>query len=268
VGLGWFSVGLGLAEVAAPRRMARVIGLPPTSSTTRMLQTFGARKIGNGLAILAQPDNATWLWSRVAGDALDLASLATAARSSSSDTTRATFATVSVLGVAALDLICARQLQSERRRHRPSRAFAESRSGATASDQATYQAITINASLDLVRNFWEQGRQQLPSTLRDLAYDAEADAGRAADVTFRAASGARGTEVRVRVPSRASRRWRDKVASVAGRDIASLMHDDLRKVKQIIETGEVVISEGPSLRRAAQPPVDPRELQQLAGVSR
>ena len=28
LGLGWFSIGLGLVEVAAPRSLARAIGIP------------------------------------------------------------------------------------------------------------------------------------------------------------------------------------------------------------------------------------------------
>ena len=80
VGLGWFSIGLGLAELTAPDAVARFIGLRDDSTTTSVLRAFGAREIGNGLAILMQPGNPTWLWSRVGGDALDLASLASAAR--------------------------------------------------------------------------------------------------------------------------------------------------------------------------------------------
>ncbi|MBA3271787.1 MAG: hypothetical protein H0T71_14885, partial [Acidobacteria bacterium] len=72
-GLGWLSIALGLAELAAPRSVARLVGIMPDDSTVTVLRSYGARSIGNGFAILAQPDQATWLWSRVAGDALDFA---------------------------------------------------------------------------------------------------------------------------------------------------------------------------------------------------
>ena len=57
VGLGWFSIGLGLAELTAPDAVARFIGLRDDSTTTSVLRAYGAREIGNGLAILMQPDN-------------------------------------------------------------------------------------------------------------------------------------------------------------------------------------------------------------------
>ena len=71
VGLGLFSIGLGLAELFAPRSVARAIGMPDASEG--ILQTLGAREIANGVAILAQPDNPAWLWSRVGGDGIALA---------------------------------------------------------------------------------------------------------------------------------------------------------------------------------------------------
>src|SRR4026208_904590 len=73
VPLGLVSLGLGLAELTAPSTLARFIGLRDDSSTTSVLRAYGAREIGNGLAILMQPDNPAWLWSRVGGDLIDLA---------------------------------------------------------------------------------------------------------------------------------------------------------------------------------------------------
>ena len=72
LGLGCFSLALGVAEVAAPRAVARWSGVRDDDSTVALLRYLGAREIGHGLSILAQPDRARWLWSRVAGDALDL----------------------------------------------------------------------------------------------------------------------------------------------------------------------------------------------------
>ena len=68
VGLGLFSIGLGLAELLAPRSVARAIGMPDASDG--ILQAFGAREIANGVAILSQPENPFWLWSRVGGDGI------------------------------------------------------------------------------------------------------------------------------------------------------------------------------------------------------
>ena len=59
----------------------------------------------------------------------------------------------------------------------------------------------------------------------------------------------------------------DALARLFAKDPASQLRSDLRQLKQLIETGEVAISEGPSLRRPAQPPVDPQELRKPAGVT-
>ena len=70
--LGWFSIGLGLAELAMPRRLARIAGAPNLPTLTR---GFGLREIGTGIGILTSKDPSPWLWGRVAGDALDVATV-------------------------------------------------------------------------------------------------------------------------------------------------------------------------------------------------
>jgi uncharacterized protein YjeT (DUF2065 family) len=110
VGLGCFSVALGLAELTAPRLMARAIGAVPDASACRTLRAFGLREIATGAAILAQPDRAGWLWSRVSGDLLDLSALRGARYASASDSRWRTAATWAVLGVTALDVLCAMKL--------------------------------------------------------------------------------------------------------------------------------------------------------------
>lgn len=75
-GLGLFGIGLGLMELLAPRRSARMIGAPPGYRTlTRMM---GLREIANGIGILSQRSPATAVWLRVAGDAIDLGCLGAA----------------------------------------------------------------------------------------------------------------------------------------------------------------------------------------------
>jgi hypothetical protein len=70
--LGWFSIALGLAELAMPRRTARVAGAPDLPALTRAM---GLREIGTGIGILTSKDPTPWLWARVAGDALDIATV-------------------------------------------------------------------------------------------------------------------------------------------------------------------------------------------------
>ena len=48
-GLGWFSIGLGLAEIFAPRELAQMIGIQERRAIMRVL---GMREIVSGLGIL------------------------------------------------------------------------------------------------------------------------------------------------------------------------------------------------------------------------
>ena len=72
-GLGWFSLGLGLAELIAPRLLGRALGMERQSG---LLQAYGVREIATGLGILMSRDPTPWICGRIAGDALDLATLA------------------------------------------------------------------------------------------------------------------------------------------------------------------------------------------------
>jgi uncharacterized membrane protein len=102
-GLGWFGIGLGLAELLAPEAVANLIGV---SDHHALLRVLGAREIATGVGILkgSQP---AWLWGRVAGDAIDLTLLSAALLSPSADRVRTTAAaTAAVLGVGGLDLMC------------------------------------------------------------------------------------------------------------------------------------------------------------------
>src|SRR4051812_35192963 len=58
--LGWFSIGLGLAEIAAPRRVAQLIGVPDNRSTRPVLQAVGLREITTGIGILGRRRPTGW----------------------------------------------------------------------------------------------------------------------------------------------------------------------------------------------------------------
>ena len=110
-GLGWFGIGLGLAELLLPRTLARSSGLRGREA---LLQVYGLREVATGLGILAARDPTPWLWGRVAGDALDLATLGGALEDDNPGRSRAAVAFGAVAGVAALDLVCARALATTR----------------------------------------------------------------------------------------------------------------------------------------------------------
>ena len=103
-GLGWFGIGLGLAELLAPRTVARLAGLEGREG---LLRVFGAREIASGVLILAADDPRPWLWARVAGDALDGGVLAAGLAPSNPRQGRTILAALIVAPVVALDLIYA-----------------------------------------------------------------------------------------------------------------------------------------------------------------
>lgn len=109
--LGWFSVGLGLAELLMPGPLARFLGIPAHGG---LIRACGVREIATGIGLLASRNPRPWMVARVAGDAADLALLAWAARDGARPN-NALLAAGAVAGVTALDLYCATELQREKR---------------------------------------------------------------------------------------------------------------------------------------------------------
>src|SRR3954453_22135368 len=95
-GLGWFSIGLGALELCAPRALTRALGMPGSEA---LVQGYGLREIASGVGILASRDPAPWVWSRVAGDALDLGTLGAALDDENPQTGNVAIALTAVAGV-------------------------------------------------------------------------------------------------------------------------------------------------------------------------
>lgn len=108
--LGWFSIGLGIAEIVAPRQLSEMIGVENKPGVFRLM---GLREIGHGIAILSQEQPAGAVWSRVAGDMLDLALLGSQLDSDNPEREKTLAATMSVLGVTAVDLYTAKSLSQQ-----------------------------------------------------------------------------------------------------------------------------------------------------------
>jgi len=110
-GLGWFSIGLGVAEVVAGRQIGRALGMEEKSW---LLRAFGVREIAAGVAILSMDQPKAGVWARVAGDALDLAALGAGFAEDNPKKGNLAAAFVAVAGITALDYWCARRLGSAR----------------------------------------------------------------------------------------------------------------------------------------------------------
>ncbi len=99
--LGWLSVGLGLAEIIAPRTISRLTGI---GYRPNLLRLFGFRELISGIGLLSQPSRSDWLWARVAGDALDLASLSYDLATNRWDRGKLAATTAAVAAVTAVDV--------------------------------------------------------------------------------------------------------------------------------------------------------------------
>lgn len=144
--LGWFSIGLGLAQIAAPHGLAKLIGIEPKPILFRLL---GAREITSGVGILAGGHKpAAAMWSRVGGDAMDLALLGAAFLSPDSKKGRVVAATAAVIGVTLLDFACSQNLTQS-----------QSPDGKTEVERS----ITIGKSADELYRLWRE-----PNTLPQL----------------------------------------------------------------------------------------------------
>src|SRR5918994_5480976 len=280
--LGWFSIGLGLAEVAAPGSVARLVGVRDDDRNRWTLRALGVREVVSGVGILAQPRPAGWVWARVGGDLMDLAYLGSALNSDEARPGRLTAAMAAVAGVTALDVLCAERLSADSGDRTP-RSRAALLGGPRGRAVHVRKAITIGRPAEELYRFWRDF-SNLPRFMRHLEdvqvmderrshwkakaplgrtveWDAEvtedrpnerlawrslegADVPNHGSVTFEPAPGGRGTTVKVDL------RYEPPggvigatVAKLFGREPGQQVQEDLRAFKQLMETGEIVESE-------------------------
>jgi len=101
--LGWFSIGLGLVEVFAAREIASALGM---RGKEKLIRAYGVREIGSGVLTLSV-DKQAGLASRIAGDALDLATLTANMTPENPKRDNVGFALALVASVTLLDVIAA-----------------------------------------------------------------------------------------------------------------------------------------------------------------
>jgi hypothetical protein len=90
--------------------LARALGMKGQEG---LIAGYGVREIATGIGILASKDPTPWIWGRVAGDGLDLATLATALEGNNPKKSNVGIAMAAVAGVTALDVYCAQTLSRE-----------------------------------------------------------------------------------------------------------------------------------------------------------
>jgi hypothetical protein len=156
--LGWFSIGLGLAELTMPRTLARAAGAPNLPGLTRF---YGLREIGTGIGILTSKDPSPWLWGRVAGDALDVATVGTGLVTAGRPL-RTLSSIVMLLGVAYVDLKVAEGAPPEKKRAKRSLRDYSSRSGFPKA-AAEMRGIALTPSRPMNRPAGLQGGGSTPA---------------------------------------------------------------------------------------------------------
>jgi uncharacterized membrane protein len=277
--LGFVSVGLGLAGLLAPRSLGQAIGMPGHETLLRLI---GVRELASGAGLLTQQKASRWLWSRVAGDAMDLALLGTALRPSNPARGRAAGATLAVAAIAAIDVAA-----SLRETSQPRAAFRMARK---AEEKIVEHTVGVNRSPEECYAFWRDVAN-LPKfsamlekvtpiderrshwVLRGpggakIEWDSEitvdrpgerlawhslsGDVKHAGTVRFERAPGGRGTFVSAMMHYQPTGgRIATALAKLTGRDPNHVVREDLRRFKSLIETGEVPSTRGqPSGRRS------------------
>ena len=107
--LGWVSIGVGLAAVAAPRSLMKAIGLGDRPSLGRFL---GVRDLVIGIGLLIGGQNtATWCRARGITDALDVALIIVGAATGAFRRDRAPIGVATGAGFSALSFWLARRLE-------------------------------------------------------------------------------------------------------------------------------------------------------------
>ena len=111
LGLGYFSIALGLLEVAAPGRIAKWLGVD-NEGAKKTVFAFGLRELAAGGALLRGPAVSTNVWNRVIGDVIDAGALGLAA-TRSSRRTQVALAGGIVAGAFIADVVTARALDRQ-----------------------------------------------------------------------------------------------------------------------------------------------------------
>jgi uncharacterized membrane protein len=271
--LGWGSLGLGVPQTTTPGRFAESIGVQSDSESRAWTLAVGVRELAAAAGILAleRPRPKHWLWARVAGDVMDLALLGAAWRNKRADSARLATAIGAVVGIGLADVIA-----SVRFTRNPDLKMEES-------PMPVKAAITVRASRDQVYSFWHDFHNlprfmahlesveprggghyhwKASAPIGSVEWDAEitqdrpgeliawrslpgSDIETSGEVRFADAPGDRGTEIHVNMHySSPAGRVGELLAKLMGEEPRQQVKDDLRRLKQVIETGDVVRSDG------------------------
>ncbi len=290
--LGVFSIGLGLAQVLAPHGVVRAIGVDDDEGNWKTMRAVGFREIATGVGLLTQQRPARFAWGRVTGDAMDLALLGRAFNSRRNDPGRLAAATAAVAGVTILDIVASQRLtrsgdditigaRTRRQGIRVQKAITINRPPEeiyrfwrTLENLPRFMAhLESVRELDDRRSYWKAHAplgltvewtaeivEERPNELISWRSVKESRVPNSGNVRFVRAPGDRGTEVHLDIrydpPAGAVGAT---IAKLFGKEPSQQVDGDLRRLKQVLETGEVVHSDA-SIHRGMHPARPPEEV--------
>lgn len=123
--LGWFSLGLGALEILMPERITRAFGM---EGQERLVRAYGCREVAAGMLTLSTEKKAG-LWSRVAGDGLDIATLMANSRYDNPKNSNVALGLMVVVGITLLDIATVNEVSARHARQRGSRRMYHDRTG-------------------------------------------------------------------------------------------------------------------------------------------
>jgi uncharacterized membrane protein len=271
-GLGWLGITLGVTELAIPETLATAIGVDRNGPAPAILRAMGVREIASGVAVLAKPEHTAPRWARIAGDLLDLGLLGLALSSRRSARSRLAIALGMVAGVTALDVLAVRR-RGHARRVRPVIAV-------ETINKPPREVYEFFRRFDQLPRFMDYLESVVPHANKRSTWTAKLPVGTVSweaeiveerpgevlswrsvegspietrgRVTFTRAPGREMTEVRVELQLGAAGRTSTSLARLFARPQVKA---DLRRLKQVMETGEVLYSDSSVHRRPhpAQP---------------
>jgi uncharacterized membrane protein len=289
-GVGLLSVGLGLLGLAAPGSVATLIGVRPCPRTRLAIRGASLGQLATGIGVLANRHTAPWLWMRVVSDLADVALLANGAGRRGSPPRRALLAGAGLVGMAALGgaaALRAQRLHADGAAHgiyvnaaitiqrTPQEVYAVWRDfqnlprfmshleSATV-DDAGIVGLRARLPAGLKLEWRARITEDTPGSKIAWASLPESQLHNHGAVTFTPAPGERGTQVHVVLNY-------EPIGGALGHAFSKLfgtlpleqLRGDLRRLKQILETGDLVHSDA-SVHKGPHPARPSEESQQLA----
>ncbi|WP_205752287.1 SRPBCC family protein [Cryptosporangium phraense] len=287
------SLGLGVAQLVAPNAVRRISGVDDSPTSRAVVPLVGARELVHAAGLLTSRRKGAWAWTRVMGDAMDLTALGVAISHRAGQRRRRLLGvTGAIVGITAVDLLTAVQATRSTAtsgRGGPMELTATTTVRIPAPEVYTFwrdlqNLPTFMAHLEEVRTTGDRTSHWTAGAPfgQNVEWDAEivdeaageriawrstgdADVPNAGTVRFVPAPDGVSTEVHVvltyDIPGGPVGK---AVAKYFGEEPHQQLDDDLRRLKQVLETGEVVRSDGAPWGKRARKEFPQRPAQPLS----